>query len=483
MKHLIFLAFGAVFLSACAGNSVKEEGADSNAGDSASSPIVANPKHPLHIVASDRCIQEEDNKEFESFGSIVAATLVQHAITSGFSALKSYATEKATADTKARTFSSIKPVYLYQSKFSLAAPDKPIVYDRSKSLSCLTFYVPGSSEKAGYEEWVDALYSKLTEQCDDCKKKLENYLEKDLGLSRKPKAMYQLELVTTGDKRYVIYKPNFLYYGERLGVSKSSNDMDLSMIVELLNPADRKVWHQFSVDFKDVKPNTYYLSKELAASTQVAMSAIAPEKALSDLVVSAKTINDTYSKTTEDLVVEKEKFKKFCEGEDIDEKACKALSKKIVTLEISQARQKILKMGFVNKMKSYAGEDTGTIPSNMANIKASISEVGDVSKFWKVIADGLGAVEQPVKDYAQERYNVISGNTEESDISSMKTKLDYEIALVGLRKAIQDLDEADDGTLEHFDKQKSCLEALKVASEASINAGSAIPADIDISCQ
>lgn len=483
MKYKLVGILSALTLVACTNSATVANGSN-NTAVSVPDIVVANPKYPLHLATSERCIADPNkNGVPESVGGVLVATLAQHAITTSFGAIKTWAVNKATVDTKAKTFSTTRPLFFYESSIDIENDDpiNPIVLKNTKKLSCLTLYVPGDKHSQDFDAWISYVSNKAKIICTGCNDELKTELL-GLAITATPQVLYQLKIEEAGDGVHAIYKPELLFYGQRLGVSKSSKDMDLSFIVEMLNPADGKALSQFAVNFKDLKPGTLYLREQLTSSEQKAVLLPAPQKVIADIIASTSKINSDYNALVAKHKHEVDKYKKFCEGtEKEDPKVCKKIENDRALNRLQLDRQESLKTEFVDDFSVKAGEK-GFIASNLMNVKASVSEVGDVSQFWNAVAGALGALEAPVKEYAQERYNKLSGNTQEQEIADAKTEIDLSIALQALRKANVDLAGEVAGTTTYFDKSKACFEALNLAVEASIKAATAIPADIDISC-
>lgn len=246
--------------------------------------------------------------------------------------------------------------------------------------------------------------------------------------------------------------------------------MDVTMLLEFANPGAKEASHQFIVDFKDLTPGTIYTSSQLKH---------APEKAFAEVALKANVTEQIKQFRTfkGNIALQERRIASYNQlaNNETDEKRKKVYQDKAATALETKSNQEVELQLFTKGLSRY--QNSGVL-SNVINIKASVTEVGDANKFLQGVASILGALEEPVNTYAQQRFDALTKSEEAKQTESVTANFDFMIAEANARKAKADFDATDASKPDYFEKQALYLAAIKALQIKAIETGNVVPADL-----
>jgi len=455
IKMIIFLPL-IISLSACVTTQSKKKSVNlKNVSLSLSTNAV-----PLRVITTKTCLIEEIDGRNETPGilAVLGATFAQSAIKSGLTAINTHATKKATADTKGVTYSARSTTNAF-SITSTVNNNGFIQISPSNLLGCITI-IKESKTDLTVSDWAEKLAG-VDEDGELQQSDIMELLNKN-NINKVPEVFFQFRLSANGDGTYVV-QPALLNYVQRLGVSKKSNDMDLSFNVEIseLGKMDKPSLI-FTFDFKELRPLQVYLRDSIEHGRNIVVPQMLPSNKIRVHMAKAKEFNDTLSKTRRQLEMIVSKQAVYCANKDY-KKECVAMKK-------SQL-DKNIELGFVTRDIKKFMEDTNnnsTIKGTLINIKASVTEVGDVNKFWEIVAYATAELKTPIEAHVSKKYTDFTDEyTTEEKITDSNNELNYLIAISNFTKAynkFKNFDVADEG---YIDAQVGCYTSLKTLRESA----------------
>lgn len=414
----------------------------------------------LHVFGSKSCLvstDDYDSPKKESILTILGATLAQSAINSGLSAFSDYATKKATADTEGKTFTTTGVTHALTTTVVKNPNSGDILTKPILNIGCITI-VKESKTPLNDSNWIKEL-EEITDTIDIT----ETLQDEGINIKYVPSLFYQFHLRTDIDNSWYVAEPALLSYIERIGVSKSSDDMDLVLTVELSTPgAEDKPTHKFVFDYKNLKPMQVYTNKNKEFATQKAYPRLAADGDVKKSIKKAILLNTALANTKKQIEDIKLHVTEFCVG-DKETDECKGYKKSVAEKNVAL---KIVQRDIENYINSYG--DQGSRPSTLINMKASVTEVGDVNKFWQALAFASKELKEPVKTYVKSKYDDITDTyTTDEKIADSNNDINYLIASANFSKAkdtFKKLSSTDDG---YIDAKVACYNALKSLKEAA----------------
>lgn len=437
---------------------------------------INDPKAPHRLVTfmSERCLITPKSKYTKEsvLGSLILASLAKTAINTTFTAINDYATKKATADSEGKTFVANNNGFVYKGALLRPVDDKPANFAIKTSLNMGCISILKESKKAITEsKWKEAFVRKLSIPEKDI-----NELLSENSIDNAPDFFFQANIIFHKDFGVYEIKPALLNYMSSLGGSKVSDGKDLAIIVEVSEPgkADKPAL-QFSYDFKDVNATELYTEYHLTPYGSMFYTMVPYNQEFTATLAKIDAINTSFDQrqrfikntnlTLTDTDTSIATLK--CDNGG-DAKKCKALkdTKASLTEQIKVARRELAE---IVKQRANLKKSIGTKPklASPVNIKASVTEVGDVNKFWEVVAKFTGTLQEDVKTYATAKFNRITDTyTEAEKITDSNEEFGYQIALANFDITLTALKNAKDE--EKPAKYVACLTSLKSLHEAAI---------------
>ena len=390
-----------------------------------------NPKADgrLKIFTTKQCIitPNSTQKKESAFGSLILASLAKTAITESFSAINDYAIKKATADSEGKTFTTYNNSFMYESV--ITRPENKlhkVAISTSLNAGCITI-LKESDKPIQSSQWLDAFVKKMSVPREHITK-----IFSDNQVGNAPLFLFQAAIIFYKDFGVYEVQPSILNYMSPLGGSKVKNGKDLAITIEISAPgsADKPAL-QFSYDFKDINANELFVSEHLSSYGSMFYEMVPYNSELKLMLGKVNAVNNASIINAQFIETVKIKLKdtlsdienEKCNTQSKDDK-CKALIKQEDTLE-TQIRTAEHELRVINKKGEDLKRGIGDKAKKASpiNLKASVTEVGDVNKFWEVVAKFTGGLKDDVKTYATAKYNKITDTyTEEEEITDSNNK-------------------------------------------------------------
>lgn len=464
MKNLKLLTVNICFilcLTACASTT---ESNDKSGGYTISK--IDTPAD-LIVLTDGQCLLAPISKETASTESaeilaLLAATLVEAAVTKGFEAFNEYAIAKATEDTEGKTFTANTIASAVTT--SVKTVDNKLVSDSKLDIGCITV-IKESKATLTDSDWIDKMEEKTS-----LGQKIGGILKSN-QITHIPSLFFQIGISNSIDRTSYIVEPVILSYMHRLGAKKSSKDMDIAITIEISEPGKSDSPSlQLVFTYKDLKPQQVYLNDTKSFYSQTAYPALKSDTLLSKELTQASALNTTLANAQSEQSTAQATYKALCSDDTAkQEEKCKTLKETLTKKELAVKAASTEILDFEQDFNS-----SGRTTSNLVNIKATVTEVGDVDKFWKALAFTSETLQPTIEEYVQTKSKEVTKNyTTEEQITNSNNELNYQIATLNFDTAYEKFKALDDKDEGYVDAKIACLTKLKVLTEAGINAGKA----------